>query len=136
MLVVTPCRTATGMEFIMELNGWNIPSSGNDQSVERRRRITRRIKAYLLQKLIDDTEQCSIEIICLFICFNGPFVSSHMLTLLVCMIHMTRYMFSPYPCKDLCILDQRKHSIQYDWYFSSMFVVVCSKCTHTFATEL
>ena len=93
-------------------------------------------KAYLLQKLIDDTEQCSIEIICLFICFNGPFVSSHMLTLLVCMIHMTRYMFSPYPCKDLCILDQRKHSIQYDWYFSSMFVVVCSKCTHNFATEL
>jgi len=84
MLVVTPCRSGTGMEFIMEQNGWNIPSSGNDHSVERRRRITRRIKAYLLQKLIDDTEQCSIEIICLFICFNGPFVSSHMLTLLVC----------------------------------------------------
>ena len=84
MLVVTPCRTATGMDFIMEFFRWNIPSRGNEPSVERIRRITRRINAYLLQKLIDDIEWCSIEIICMFICFIGPFVSSHMLTLLVC----------------------------------------------------
>ena len=55
----------------MEQNGWNIPSSGTDHSVERRRRITRRIKAYLLQKLIDDTEQCSIVIMCCLFALLG-----------------------------------------------------------------
>jgi len=103
---------------------------------QRTGRITRRINAYLLQKVTEDAEQCSIEIICLFSCFIWLLVPSCILILLVCMIHMTRYMFSPYPCKDLCLLDQRKHSIRYDWYFSLMFVVVCLKCTHTFATEL
>lgn len=140
MLVVTPCRSGTGMEFIMEQNGWNIPSSGNEprgaKRTQRTGRITRRINAYLLQKVTEDAEQCSIEIICLFSCFIWLLVPSCILILLVCMIHMTRYMFSPYPCKDLCLLDQRKHSIRYDCYFSLMFVVVCSKCTHTFATEL
>ena len=81
MLVVTPCRSGTGMEFIMEQNGWNIPSSGSDQSVERRRRITRRIKAYLLQKLIDDTEQCSIEIMCCLFALLG---SSYLLAYSFC----------------------------------------------------
>ena len=125
MLVVTPCRTATGMEFIMEQNRMEYSIEREPAKHRENKSITHRIKACLLQKTYRWYRRCSIEIICMFICFIGLLVSSHMLTLLVCMIHMTRYMFSPYPCKDLCLLDQRKHSIRYDWYFSLMFVVVC-----------
>ena len=123
MLVVTPCRSGTGMEFIMEQNGWNIPSSGSDQSVERRRRITRRIKAYLLQKLIDDTEQCSIEIyVCLF-ALMGP---SYLLTCSLCwyVYKNLRYMFSPLPMQRLVSLGS-KSVLQTIWLVLLFNVCCC-----------